>query len=391
MPYVNDRRADRDENSTIDLGTIEKALHATNNLIVITDPCQDDNPIVWVNDYFCEFTGYDRDEVLGRNCRFLQGEDRDQSERHSLREAVDDARNIHVLIRNYKKSGELFYNDLYVSPVVEGGEVIYFIGVQNDITARMEAIADVADAQREVLETAENERERFGMDLHDGLGQTLTGAIMLSHALTRDLVAFSRPQGVLQGLPQEVRDELNVLASHANHLHKQIEQTVAEARAMANGLNPVNDSPEGLGDALRDLAHNVQRSHEDAPTITVEAEIVGFQDRRIARHLYRIAQEALSNAVQHGEASAVTLTLRRTPEAVQLDVEDDGVGFDDDRVVSGDGRGRGLASMRYRSRLMGAEIEIRQREDTSGTRVRVVVPHESALSSDPPSRRAEAA
>lgn len=378
MPDVNSRRDDRWENAIVNSDTIEKALHATNNLIVITDPSLDDNPIVWVNDYFCEFTGYDRDEVLGRNCRFLQGDDRDQSERFALREAVESAEHIHVLIRNYKKSGELFYNDLYVSPVIEDGEVVYFVGVQNDATARMEALSNVADAEREVLETAENERERFGMDLHDGLGQTLTGAVMLSHALSRDLRAYSQPKGVLASLPEAVVEELAVLASHAEHLQEQIEKTMAEARAMASGLNPVNDTAHGLCDALHDLADDVRQSHEDAPEIDVEAASITFDDRRHARHLYRIAQEALSNAVRHAEADRVTIMLGRTEDGVFLEVGDDGRGVPRKESDVRPGRGKGLASIRYRARLIGGRVDI-QRRDEGGTRVRVTVPEDEAF------------
>ncbi|MEM1116949.1 MAG: PAS domain-containing protein [Bacteroidota bacterium] len=373
MPDFNERRQDRGENKYVNAETIEKALHATNNLIVITDPKLDDNPIVWVNDYFCEFTGYDRDEVLGRNCRFLQGEDREQAERFALRDGVDNVYRTHVLIRNYKKSGELFYNDLYVSPVIENGEVIHFVGVQNDATARMQALLDVADAERQVLETAENERERFGMDLHDGLGQTLTGAVMLSHALTRDLEMFSRRDGVLRDLPDEVLDELTVLASHADHLQQQIEKTMSEARAMASGLNPVNDSPHGLGDALRDLVVNVQQSYDDVPEIEVDVADIDFPDRRHARHLYRIAQEALSNAVRHADAARIQIALHQSEDGVVLEVSDDGRGMPDPETAPKPGRGKGLASIRYRARLIGGTIDTRRRSE-GGTFVRVVVP-----------------
>lgn len=379
MPDLNDRRGDRGANAAVDPETIEKALHATNNLIVITDPRQPDNPIVWCNDYFCDYTGYDRDEVLGRNCRFLQGDDREQAERYALRDAVDAARHIHVLLRNYKKSGELFYNDLYVSPVIENGEVIYFVGVQNDATARVQAIAEAADAEREVRETAENERERFGMDLHDGLGQTLTGAVMLSHALKRDLQAFSQPTGPLGALPGSVLGELRELADHARYLHSHIEKTVSEARAMASGLNPVSNTPEGLADALRDLAETVRESHSRAPEIVVAAEPVDFPDRRQARHLYRIAQEALSNALRHADATRVEVVLCGATDGVHLEVRDDGQGIGGgERSTSGD-RGRGLASIRYRARLIGGAAIIRA-EGSGGTRVHVHVPA-SALNS----------
>lgn len=376
-------RADRDTNADLDGGTVVRALHAANNLVVITDPRQDDNPIVWVNDYFCDFTGYSRAEVIGRNCRFLQGDDRDQPERDELREAVVEERKTHVLLRNYRKDGSLFYNDLYVSPVRgDGGEVTYFIGVQNDATARVEAQRRASEHEREVHETAENERERFGMDLHDGLGQTLAGSTMLAHALSHDLRRFGGPGGVLDTYPEALRDRVRKLAEHAATLQAHIERTVVEARGMAQGLNPIDASPQGLGDALRQLGASVGvAGGEGGPEIKVVADEVAFPDRRQARHLYRIAQEALSNAVRHAEATRIGITLHRVPQGVLLEVSDDGRGVDGREALSVDPeasgshrRGRGLPSIRYRSDLIGARTSIGPRQG-GGTVVRTLVPN----------------
>ena len=372
-----DPRPDRDRNADLDGATIMRALHAANNLVVITDARREDNPIVWVNDHFCRFTGYDRHEVIGRNCRFLQGDDRDQPERDELREAIGAGLRTHVLFRNYRKDGSLFYNDLYVSPVHDDdGEVRYFIGVQNDASARVVAQRQAAEHEREVHETAENERERFGMDLHDGLGQTLAGAAMLSHALVSDLRSFGQPDGAL---PDSTLDRIRAIADHAETLRHHIEDTVGEARSMAYGLNPIDASPRGLGDALRRLAETVRRSGSgQGPAVHVRTEDIEFADRRQARHLYRIAQEALSNALRHADAGTIRVTLHRIPRGVSLEIADDGVGIDlssmarDDQVPSG----RGLPSIRYRADLIGAQVEIRP-ASSGGTVVRVVVPDET--------------
>ena len=369
-------RDDRHLNTELDGETIKRALHAANNLVVITDPDQDDNPIVWVNDFFCHFTGYDRDEVIGRNCRFLQGDDRDQAERYELRDAVDEARSTHVLLRNYKKDGTVFYNDLYVSPVSEKDRPRYFIGVQNDVTTRIKAISKAEDHEREVQETAENERERFGMDLHDGLGQTLAGATMLSHALQKDLAAFALEDGPLRDLPKKLREEVRTLAKHARSLHSHIERTVGEARDMAYGLNPVDASATGLADALHRLAENAQS--ETGPRFVVNAEDIAFPDRRHARHLFRIAQEAISNALKHADAETIRATLHKTHQGVLLEIQDDGVGIGHpnqlrDAGIETSSSGRGLSSIRYRADLIGARVDIGP-STQGGTFVRVIVP-----------------
>ncbi len=348
----------------LDAEVLKRALHAVNNLVVVTDPRLPDNPIVWVNDFFCRFTGYTREEVIGRNCRFLQGEEREQPARYLLRERIDRNEHVHVLIRNYKKDGTPFYNDLYVSPVRgdDGDGPLYFVGIQNDVTDREQAYRDVADREREINETAENEQERFGMDLHDGLGQTIAGARML--------VAM---------LASRAHDEAPELAATVDRLSALLQQVGDEARQMAHGLNPVDAAPEGLSEALRGLA--AQAAHEGGPRVTVKAEPVVFADRRQARHLYRIAQEALQNARKHADATAITITLHQTGRAVLLEVRDDGTGVAPGAADAPDGgapkrRGMGVHGMRYRADLIGAELAVRPGRD-GGTVVTCVLPNDA--------------
>jgi PAS domain S-box-containing protein len=114
-----------------------RAVAASSNGIVITDAKVPDDPIVYVNPAFEEISGYTADEVLGRNCRFLQADDRKQPALDELREALTEARECRVVLRNYRKDGTLFWNELYVSPVLdEDGRLTNFVGVQNDITHR---------------------------------------------------------------------------------------------------------------------------------------------------------------------------------------------------------------------------------------------------------------
>ena len=114
-----------------------QAVAASSNGILITDPNLPDNPIVYANPAFERTTGYPMEEALGRNCRFLQGEDRDQPALEELREAIRDGRGCRVVLRNYRKDGTLFWNELCVSPVHdEGGRLTNFVGVQNDVTGR---------------------------------------------------------------------------------------------------------------------------------------------------------------------------------------------------------------------------------------------------------------
>lgn len=116
---------------------LDRAISASPNGIVITDPNLPDCPIVYVNPAFLRMTGYSMDEVLGLNCRFLQGDDRDQPALEALREAVREKRECRAVLRNYRKDGTAFWHELHVSPVHDDeGRLTNFIGVQNDITER---------------------------------------------------------------------------------------------------------------------------------------------------------------------------------------------------------------------------------------------------------------
>lgn len=112
--------------------------------IVITDPRQYDNPIVYCNDAFLSITGYERAEVLGRNCRFLQCECESLEERQMLREAIKAGHHCAVVLRNRRKNGEQYWNELSIAPIFEQDELIYFIGVTNDVTSRRTLESDLA-------------------------------------------------------------------------------------------------------------------------------------------------------------------------------------------------------------------------------------------------------
>ena len=123
-----------------DINLLTNALDASVSGIIITDHRLADNPIVYCNTAFEKISGYTRHEIIGRNCRFLQQKDREQPARQILKEAIEKGLSCCVEIRNYKKNGDLFWNELYLSPVKnDKGVVEFFIGVQNDITKRKHA------------------------------------------------------------------------------------------------------------------------------------------------------------------------------------------------------------------------------------------------------------
>lgn len=116
------------------------------NGVTLADPDLDDAPIVYANKRFELITGYDPEEIIGRNCRFLQAEDRDQEGLRRLREAIRNRQPVDVILRNYRKSGTLFYNKLNVTPLFDAqGKLIYFLGVQYDVTDQIRAETEIGD------------------------------------------------------------------------------------------------------------------------------------------------------------------------------------------------------------------------------------------------------
>jgi PAS domain S-box-containing protein len=133
------------------------AIRATRMPMVITDPRQADNPIVFVNDAFVKLTGYARDEVTGRNCRFLQGPDTDAGTVAAIAEAIEQHRDVACEVLNYRKDGTTFWNALFISPVLdEAGELLFFFASQLDVTERRRR----EQIERDMIEAAVASRTR---------------------------------------------------------------------------------------------------------------------------------------------------------------------------------------------------------------------------------------
>ncbi len=122
------------------LRLLERAIAASNNGIIISDARAPDNPVVYANSGFERITGYTKEEVIGKNCRFLQETDKTQPALEKLKRAVAEARETQVVLRNYRKDGTLFWNEFCITPVRdETGHLTHFIGIQNDISDRFQA------------------------------------------------------------------------------------------------------------------------------------------------------------------------------------------------------------------------------------------------------------
>ena len=295
--------------------------------------------------------GYDAEEVIGENVKMLMPSPYREEHDEYLRSYHETGRKriigIGREVTGKRKDDSTFPMDLSVSEVDLGDRTI-FTGIVRDISERRRL-------EKEILNVSEEERRRIGQDLHDGLGQMLTGIGLLSQDLAREL-------------DQEDHQRADDMAEITEHI-KEADQY---ARDLSHGLIPVDvegRQPSALSEALRRLSENAERLF-NVDCAFREVETVHIHNNTLATHLYRITQEAVSNAVRHGEANAVNIILASGDAQIRLQVRDDGVGFDDD---ASDDSGMGVHIMNYRARIVGGTLEISS-ELGDGTVVTCTVP-----------------
>jgi len=278
--------------------------------------------------------GYDAEAVIGENVRILMPAPYRQEHDGYLQNYLETGHRkiigIGREVLGLRKDGTVFPMDLGVSELKLADRRI-FTGVIRDISERL-------SLEQEILRISEQERRRIGQDLHDGLGQMLTGIGLIAQNLARRLDAQDNPDADEVG-------EITALIREADQ----------QARGLARGLIPVDLEATGLSAALRRLAVNAGRLFDIQCTVE-EVGAVLIDDNIVATHLYRIAQEAVSNAVKHGRAGHVRISLASGDRQVRLRIHDDGVGFP--QHLDEERRGMGVRIMHYRARVIGATLEI---------------------------------
>jgi PAS domain S-box-containing protein len=287
--------------------------------------------------------GYHQSEIFGRHCSLFytaEGRQRNKPEEH-LQTAATHGR-VEDEGWRVRKDQSRFWANVIITPLHdEKGQLRGFAHVTRDIT-------ELKRLEKEVLEISDKEQQRIGHDLHDGLGQELTGVSFLSQNLRRRLAEQSLPE-----------------AAEAMRISELSNQAIEQVRELARGLSPVELGSDGLVAALRVLAEKMRQTYGIPCALQVNGAI-RVDDHAAAVHLYRITQEALTNAMRHSGASAISIRLEQADREIALIVEDDGVGIPD---PDGGGKGLGLHLMLYRARMIGATLGISGRPG-GGTMVR---------------------
>ena len=220
--------------------------------------------------------------------------------------------------------------------------------VQQRTAALIEEATERDRLEKEILKIIERERQRIGHDLHDSLGQHLTAAALAGQVLQEKLVASA-----------------SLEAADADSLVVLVEQAVELTRQLSRGLAPIELTGEGLMDALRELtASTEERSKIRCDFIYEEPVLIA--DSTVATHLYRIAQEAVNNAVKHAKPANIVIQLSNKNGAIELVVEDNGVGLPQP-LPRGRG-GMGLWVINHRAGMLGARLAI-TRPSEGGTAI----------------------
>lgn len=276
---------------------------------------------------------YSSSEVIGENVKVLMP--------HPYRREHDD------YIGNYHKTGErkiIGIGREVTGKRKDGSTFPMYLAVSevnaNDSRLYTGIIRDISEQRRleqEVLRISEHERHRIGQDLHDGLGQMLTGITLINKNIAASL-----------------KDEEHPLAEDVNEITDLLKEADEYARGLSRNLVPVELDSSGLVAALQRLTSNAERLFNIDCTLKNTLNI-HFDDPTSLTHLFRIVQEATSNAVKHGNASQVQIDMQADNTKVTIKIEDDGTGFASDWDQH---KGLGVRIMKFRSRLIGANLEI---------------------------------
>jgi two-component system CheB/CheR fusion protein len=306
-------------------------LDTTVDAVVIADA---EGAIIAFNRAAERIFGYDESEAIGSNVRILMPQPYRQEHDSYIRNYLETGQakiiGIGREVVGRRKSGDEFPIDLAISEVQLDGQRVF--------TAIIRDISERRALEQEILKVSELEQRRIGQDLHDGLGQMLTGIGLMAQALSRRLNNI---------------DEKS--AEDAREIASLIREADQQARGLARGLVPVDVEEKGLATALSRLAKSAENMFGVSFDIEI-SESIPIYDTSKATHLFRIAQEAVSNAVRHGKAKHIGISLVSGGGYLRLRISDDGQGIGEPATKDS---GMGINIMRYRARIIGGSLDLR--------------------------------
>lgn len=337
-----------DVHPALDLSVFRQMADMSNDAFYL---CDARGRFLYVNDRSSSSSGYTRDELLGKTVSDINPDFPPERLADFVRELRRRPIPPFETISR-RKNGSIMPIELSVAHLeIDGAD--YMFGVVRDISERKQLEAARKGFAQRMLRALEAERQRVARELHDDVGQSVATVGVLLHAMEQT------PGSVAA----EVRPTL--VQTHASI--RQITEAVAR---IVRDYHPAELLGLGLEDTLR--SHVVQFTQRHRLALELATSSTGGRlDHEEELHLYRIAQEALTNVARHAEARRVAVLLKTHAEALTLTIRDDGVGFDLEQAATSEGLG--LVTMRERAELMHATLDLRS-TPRRGTELRVTLP-----------------
>ncbi|GEM_PF-844102 len=283
-----------------------------------------DGNILDANETVLRRTNRTMDEVIGMSVSDLVPEEVALSRRAHIQQVIDSAKPA-----RFVDFHDGIWNDIMLYPIFDAdGKVDKIAAFGYDITEKK-------TLEKEILNISEKERRRIGQELHDGLGQLLTGIAYITEVLKDKLAEKGY---------SEVSDVKKISAL--------IEDAIEQTRGLARGLYPVISEPSGIITALESMALRVERIFGISCRVERSGKI-RISDNAVATNLFFIAQEAVNNAIKHGKAKKIRLCLNTGKSKITIAIHDDGTGYTQEKKEDA---GMGLRIMRYRAEQIGAEF-----------------------------------
>jgi PAS domain S-box-containing protein len=341
---------------------LERAIHTAVTGVVISDCSLPDMPLIYVNPEFERMTGYAADEIVGKNCRFLQGQDTDKSQVDKLRAAIKAGEPCTITLLNYKKNGESFWNELTISPVKnEQQELTHFIGIQVDVSYRINALQELIQA-KELAEESSRLKTDFLNAISHELHTPLT--VMLGNL---PLLTDS------DDLPdaEEIADIAKDIEDSGNYLLELINELLDISRIEQNRLPlfPVPlDIQHVAEETIRSFAAMAGKKGIDL-THHIDTFTVVADPKRLRQILYNV----VGNAIKFTDSGFVRVDIYRKDNQGIIQVTDTGAGIKPEFLPyvfdvfkqenstatrSKSGSGLGLAITKKLVELQGGEITV---------------------------------
>jgi PAS domain S-box-containing protein len=332
---IERRLAAAEEQVRLVQSVVEKGFSA----VLIASADLPDPKILYVNPSFAQLTGHAPERIVGRPLSALPEL---AAVCDVLREGLPSQERFWEDASKYQSAEGERWAEWRVGPVKDkSGLITHWLVILRDITERKRL-------EKEILEITDREQRRIGQDLHDGLCQHLAGIELMSQVLERKLAARSK----------NAATRVSEIAGH-------VREAISQTRLLARGMSPVMLDDEGLMTALQELASNTEKMFHIQCEFKCDPPVL-VPDPAVATHLFRIAQEAVSNAIKHGKAKRVVLELKSLGGGkIEISASDDGCGFPPRPAEK---KGMGLHIMRSRASMIGGSL-ITENRPGGGARV----------------------